>query len=115
MSGVTTRVDLLDHAMILNAVMSLSLDFVLLVISVRRAGTLARYDEFGPLVFCWNLCAKLLQDSRREGILLHMQLVCVVRSMGDVRLEDALATFACCTVDAVGAGDHTVADRAHSS
>lgn len=114
-SIVTTRVGDIDHAMTANAIMSVSLDPVLMVISVERE---ARFHDAVIEAGAWGV--SLLPESERataawlstRGRPLHGQLERVKFHRGEhtgmALLDDALGTLECHTYDTVRAGDHTL-------
>ncbi len=114
-SVVTTRIGDIDHAMTANAIMSVSLDPVLMVISVERE---ARFHDAVIESGAWGV--SLLPDSERKtaawlstrGRPLHGQLERIAFHRGEqtgvALLDNALGTLECHTFDTVTAGDHTL-------
>lgn len=115
MCVVTTRSDGHDYAMTANAVTSVSLDPVLLLVCVQQE---ARFHEAVSKSGTWGV--SILTDEARghaewlstPGRPLHGQLDLVPHHLGPVcgvpLLDDALATFECRTVDMHPAGDHSI-------
>lgn len=114
-SVVTTRVGDIDHAMTANAIMSVSLEPLLMVISVERE---ARFHD--AVIEAAAFGVSLLPESGRataawlstRGRPLHGQLDRVNFHRGEqtgmALLDDALGTLECRTYDTVRAGDHTL-------
>jgi flavin reductase len=114
-SVVTTRIGEIDHAMTANAIMSVSLEPVLMVISVERE---ARFHD--AVIEAGAFGVSLLPESGRataawlstRGRPLHGQLDRVKFHRGEqtgmALLDDALGTLECRTYDTVPAGDHTL-------
>lgn len=112
---VTTRAGRIDHAMTANAIMSVSLDPLLMVISVEQE---ARFHDAVLEAQVWGV--SLLPESGRataawlstRGRPLHNQLDRVPFHRGEqtgvALLDDALGTIECHTYDTVRAGDHTL-------
>lgn len=114
-SVVTTRAGDIDHAMTANAIMSVSLDPLLMVISVECE---ARFHDAVIEAGAWGV--SLLPESERataawlstRGRPLHGQLERIKFHRGEqtgmALLDDALGTLECHTYDTVRAGDHTL-------
>ena len=112
---ITTRVGDIDHAMTANAIMSVSLDPLLVVVSVERE---ARFHDAVLESGVWGV--SLLPESGRaaaswlstRGRPLHGQLdrIDFHRGVetGVALLDHALGTLECHTRDTVPAGDHTL-------
>ena len=112
---ITTRSGDIDHAMTANAIMSVSLDPLLLVISVERE---ARFHDAVLEAGAWGV--SLLPESGRataawlstRGRPLHGQLARIPFHRGPetgmALLDDALGTIECHTFNTVPAGDHTL-------
>ena len=112
---ITTRADGIDHAMTANAVTSVSLDPVLMLISVERE---ARFHDAVLDSGIWGV--SILQAAARpvaawlstRGRPLHGQLDRVPHSRGPATgvalVDQALAHLECRTVDTHPAGDHTL-------
>lgn len=112
---VTTMDGRIDHAMTANALMSVSLEPVLLCLSVERE---ARYHDAVMDSGVWGV--SILPTSARSaaawlsnrGRPLHGQLSRIPHSRGPVTgvalLDDALSVLECRTVDTHPAGDHTL-------
>lgn len=114
-SVVTTRVGRVDHAMTVNSLTSISLDPILMMISVERE---ARFYDAVMEAGAWAV--SLLPASARQhavwlstrGRPLHGQLDRVPHHPGEATgmavLDDALAEFECRTTHTLDAGDHTI-------
>ncbi|WP_446664740.1 flavin reductase family protein [Flexivirga sp. B27] len=114
-SVVSTRIGQIDHAMTVNALMSVSLEPLLMVISVERE---ARFHDAVLDAGAWGV--SLLPESERKtaawlatrGRPLHGQLDRVPHHHGEhtgmALLDNALGTLECTTHDTVVAGDHTL-------
>lgn len=114
-SIVTTRLGGIDYAMTANAIMSVSLDPLLMVISVEQE---ARLHDAVIETGVWGV--SLLPESGRataawlatRGRPLHGQLDRVPfhrgQETGVALLDDVLGTLECRTHDTVSAGDHTL-------
>lgn len=114
-SVVTTRAGDIDHAMTANAIMSVSLEPLLMVISVECE---ARFHDAVIEAGAWGV--SLLPESGRataawlstRGRPLHGQLERIKFHRGEqtgmALLDDALGTLECHTYDTVRAGDHTL-------
>lgn len=114
-SVVTTRAGDIDHAMTINSLTSVSLDPVLMLISVERE---ARFFE--AVMERGEWAVSLLGASAKpialwlatRGRPLHGQLDRVPHHRGDATglalVDDALAEFECRTVSTLDAGDHTI-------
>ncbi|MBO1767944.1 MULTISPECIES: flavin reductase family protein [Allobranchiibius] len=112
---LTTYAGGLDHAMTASAVMSVSLDPVLVVASVEQE---ARFHDAIIEAGVWGI--SILPASARStaawlatrGRPLHDQLDRVPHTRGGATgvalVDDALAQLECRTVDAHAAGDHTL-------
>ncbi|TWP34565.1 flavin reductase family protein [Leekyejoonella antrihumi] len=112
---VTTRDGRLDHAMTANALMSVSLDPVLLCLSVECE---ARFHDAVVEAGVWGV--SILPSSARataawlstRGRPLHGQLERIPHTYGPATgvplLDDSLALLECRTVDTHPAGDHTL-------
>ncbi|WP_265446063.1 flavin reductase family protein [Flexivirga meconopsidis] len=112
---VTTKAGGLDHAMTANAVMSVSLEPLLVVLSVEKE---ARFHDAVLESGVWGV--SILPESARaaaawlatRGRPLHGQLDRIAHHRGAVTgvalLDDALGTLECHTFDTVGAGDHSL-------
>ena len=112
---ITTRADGIDHAMTANAVTSVSLDPVLMLISVERE---ARFHDAVLDSGIWGV--SILQAAARpvaawlstRGRPLHGQLDRVPHGRGPATgvalVDQALAHLECRTVDTHPAGDHTL-------
>ena len=112
---ITAVVDGVDHAMTANAVTSVSLDPLLLLVCVERE---ARFHDAIMASGTWGL--SILRASSRgsadwlatRGRPLHGQLdrIPVHRGPGTAvaLLDDALATIECQTVNTHPGGDHTI-------
>ena len=112
---VTARVGELDHAMTANAIASVSLEPVLVLVCVERE---ARFHDAILDTGQWGI--SILPASGRpvadwlatRGRPLHGQLdrIAMHRGVktGVALLDDALATLECETTDAHPAGDHTI-------
>lgn len=112
---ITTSAGGHDYAMTANAVTSVSLDPVLLLVCVHQE---ARFHEAVQVAGAWGV--SILADRARQhagwlatpGRPLHGQLDLVPHHRGTVTgvplLEDSLATFECRTRDLHPAGDHTI-------
>lgn len=114
-TAVTTYADGLDHAMTANAVCSVSLDPVLILVSVEQE---ARFHDAVLASGVWGL--SILPVGARSiaawlatrGRPLHGQLDRVPhtrgRETGVALVDGALAQLECRTVDTHPAGDHTL-------
>ncbi|RNI19549.1 flavin reductase [Flexivirga caeni] len=114
-SVISTRAGDLDHAMTANALMSVSLDPVLMAVSIERE---ARFHDAVMEAGKWGV--SLLPESERRvaawlatrGRPLHGQLDRVDFHRGPetgvALLDNAMATLECHTFDTVRAGDHTL-------
>ena len=114
-SVVTTRAGDIDHAMTINSLTSVSLDPVLMLISVERE---ARFFE--AVMERGEWAVSLLGASAKpiaswlatRGRPLHGQLDRVPHHRGEVTgvalLDDCLATIECRTADMHPAGDHSI-------
>lgn len=114
-SVVTTRVGELDHAMTVNSLTSVSLEPVLMLISVERE---ARFYDAVMDAGVWGV--SILAASAQpvaawlstRGRPLHGQLDRVPHHRGTETgvplVDDALAEFECRTVNTLDAGDHTL-------
>lgn len=114
-SIVSTRSGGIDHAMTANALMSVSLEPLLMVISVEKE---ARFHDAVIDAGVWGV--SLLPDTERKtaawlatrGRPLHGQLDRVDFHRGEqtgvALLDSALGTLECHTFDTVSAGDHTL-------
>lgn len=114
-SIISTRIGDIDHAMTANALMSVSLEPLLMVISVERE---ARFHDAVIDAGAWGV--SLLPESERKtaawlatrGRPLHGQLDRVQFHRGErtgmALLDNALGTLECHTFDTVPAGDHTL-------
>lgn len=112
---VTTREGSLDHAMTANAIVSVSLDPVLMLVSVERE---ARFHDAVIDAGFWGV--SILDEHGRSaaawlssrGRPLHGQLDRVPHSRGPATgvalLDDSLAQLELRTVDTHRAGDHTL-------
>ena len=114
-SVVTTKAGGLDHAMTVNSLTSVSLEPVLMLISVERE---ARFWD--AVMECGEWGVSLLgADAQKtaswlstRGRPLHGQLDRVPHHRGEVTdvalLDGALAEFECRTTSTLDAGDHTL-------
>lgn len=112
---VTTRVGSIDHAMTANAVISVSLDPVLMLVSVERE---ARFHDAVMESGVWSI--NVLHAGARaaatwlstRGRPLHGQLDRVAHTRAPITgvawLRDAMARFELRTADTHRAGDHTL-------
>lgn len=114
-SIVTTRVGQIDHAMTINSLTSVSLEPVLMLISVERE---ARFYDAVMEAGQWAV-SLLTADAQptaawlaTRGRPLHGQLERVPHHRGSVTdlalMDDALAEFECRTTSTLEAGDHTL-------
>lgn len=114
-SIVTTRVGQIDHAMTINSLTSVSLEPVLMLISVERE---ARFYDAVMEAGQWAV-SLLTADAQptaawlaTRGRPLHGQLERVPHHRGPVTdlalMDDALAEFECRTTSTLEAGDHTL-------
>lgn len=114
-TAVTTRIGAVDHAMTANALMSVSLDPVLLCLSVEQD---ARFHDAVQDAGVWGVSilpataratAVWLSDHGRP---LHGQLARIPHTRGPVTgvalLSDSIAQLECRTVDTHPAGDHSL-------
>ncbi|TWE09336.1 flavin reductase family protein [Rudaeicoccus suwonensis] len=114
-SVVTTRVGEVDHAMTVNALMSVSLEPVLMAVSIERE---ARFHDAVVAAGVWGM--SILPDTARgaaawlatRGRPLHGQLARIPHHDGPLTgmplIDGALGTAECRTVNTVPAGDHTL-------
>ena len=112
---VTTRAGGHDHAMTANAICSISLDPILMLVSVERD---ARFHDAVVEAGYWGVSvlpveARAMADwFATHGRPLHGQLDQVAHRPGAVTgvalLDRALATFECRTTDVHKAGDHSL-------
>ena len=114
-SVVTTRSGGVDYAMTVNSLTSVSLEPILMMISVERE---ARF--YDAVIDAGQWAVSLLPASARQhaawlatrGRPLHGQLDRVPHHRGEASglavLDDALAEFECRTTDTLDAGDHTL-------
>lgn len=112
---ITTKVGELDHAMTANAVMSVSLDPLLVAISVEQD---ARFHDAVLEAGVWGV--NILPEGARaaaawlatRGRPLHGQLDRIPHHHGPATgvalLDGAMGTLECHTQDTLPAGDHTV-------
>jgi flavin reductase (DIM6/NTAB) family NADH-FMN oxidoreductase RutF len=112
---VTTRVDGVDHAMTANSFTSVSLDPVLVLVSVDKTArwhaAVSQAQLFGVSVLsaAQDATSKLFAtrgralDVRAAGIGFHHGAL-----TGVVLFDAALATFECSVTDTHDAGDHTL-------
>lgn len=112
---VTTRVDGVDHAMTANSFTSVSLDPVLVLVSVDKTArwhaAVAQAQIFGVNVLAGDQAetSRLFAtrgrslDAREAGLAVHDGPV-----TGVLLLDGALATFECSVKDTHDAGDHTL-------
>lgn len=112
---VTSVLDGLDHAMTANAITSVSLEPLLMLVCVERE---ARFHDAITAFGLWGVSI-LPADARptadwlaTPGRPLHGQLDRVPFHRGSttkvVLLDSALATFECQTTDVLPAGDHSI-------
>lgn len=114
-SVVTTRAGGIDHAMTVNSLTSISLEPILMMISVERE---ARF--YDAVMEAGQWAVSLLPASARQhaawlstrGRPLHGQLDRVPHHAGEATglplLDEALAEFECRTTHTLDAGDHTL-------
>lgn len=112
---VTSRIGTIDHAMTANALASVSLDPVLILVCVERE---ARFHDAITETGRWGVSilpvtARATADwLATRGRPLHGQLDRIPSHRGPVTgvalLDEAMATLECETTDAYPAGDHTV-------
>lgn len=114
-SIVTTRAGDIDHAMTINSLTSVSLEPVLMLISVERE---ARFFEAVMDAGQWAV-SLLSADAQRtaswlatRGRPLHGQLERIPHHRGEATglalMDGALAEFECRTTSTLDAGDHTL-------
>ncbi|WP_328823317.1 flavin reductase family protein [Metallococcus carri] len=113
-SIVTTTAGEIDHAMTANSIISVSLEPVLMLVSVERE---ARFHDAVIDAGVWGV--SILRAEARpaaawlatRGRPLHGQLDRIAHHRGETGValvDDALATLECRTVDTHVAGDHTL-------
>lgn len=114
-SIVTTRAAGIDHAMTVNSLTSVSLEPLLMLISVERE---ARF--YDAVLESGEWAVSILPASARKhaawlatrGRPLHGQLERIPHHLGEVTglplVDDALAEFECRTTQVHDAGDHTI-------
>lgn len=112
---VTTRQDGVDHAMTANSFTTVSLDPLLLLVSVdkqtRFHAAVSGAENFGVSVLAahqteasrWFATKGRPVDARHAGVPFHEGAV-----TGVVLFDESLATFECCLSTTYDAGDHTL-------